>query len=262
MKLSISNIAWTHNEDEKVYKSMVKHGFSGLEIAPTRIFTEKPYDQLDSAKKWKTSIAQGYGFAISSMQSIWYGKADRIFGSDDERNNLRTYMKKAIMFAETIGCKNLVLGCPRNRIIPESVDPAIGVHFFRELGDFAYQHHTAIGMEANPPIYHTNYINTTSEALSLIRVVDSKGFKLNLDVGTMVENNEDIAVLDGSEELINHVHISEPGLAPIKKHLLHQELAAFLNSISYQGFVSIETSRMENLNDLNQMMEYVADVFT
>ena len=45
-------------------------------------------------------------------------------------------------------------------------------------------------MEANPAIYNTNYINTTQEALDLIREVGSDGFRLNLDVGTMLENGE------------------------------------------------------------------------
>lgn len=45
MDLSISNISWSAEQDSQVYELMQKHGFSGLEIAPTRIFPENPYDK-------------------------------------------------------------------------------------------------------------------------------------------------------------------------------------------------------------------------
>ena len=116
-------------------------------------------------------------------------------------------------------------------------------------------------MEANPPIYNTNYINTTKEAIALIREVDSEGFLLNLDVGTMVENGENVSVLEGAEKLIHHVHISEPGLVPLQKRELHKELAAFLRSFSYEGWVSIEVRRQEDPGELERMLEYVAGLF-
>ena len=43
MKLSISNIAWSKEDDDKVYGFMRELGYSGLEIAPTRIFEGQPY---------------------------------------------------------------------------------------------------------------------------------------------------------------------------------------------------------------------------
>ena len=100
--------------------------------------------------------------------------------------------------------------------------------FFREIGNYAIVHHTCIGLEANPPIYQTNYINTTQQALDMISEVGSPGLKLNLDVGTMIANEEDVSLLEGKAELVNHIHISEPFLKSIKKHVLHRELATFL----------------------------------
>ena len=146
-------------------------------------------------------------------------------------------------------------GCPRGG------NPETAVPFFRELGEYAKDHGTVLAMEANPPIYHTNYINTTPEAVALIREVDSDGFRLNLDTGTMIENGEDISVLEGAEALIHHVHLSEPGLAPLQKRELHRELAAFLRSAGYEGFVSIEVKQQEDLKALENMLEYAADLF-
>ena len=67
MKLAISNIAWTAKQDETIYGVMKKHDFTGLEIAPTRIFPVTPYKHLRDATEWAESINKRYGFVIPSM---------------------------------------------------------------------------------------------------------------------------------------------------------------------------------------------------
>ena len=194
MKLSISNIGWDAKQDEAVYRLMGAYGFSGLEIAPTRIFPEAPYSQWEAAKRWSENLKAQYGFGVSSMQSIWYGRQEKLFGNEEERQVLLAYTKEAIDFAAAVGCGNLVFGCPRNRNVPEGIRPEqveeIACSFFHELGEYAYSKGTALSIEANPPIYHTNYINDTRAALDLVEKVGSRGFLLNLDVGTVVACGE------------------------------------------------------------------------
>lgn len=261
MNLSISNIGWSSNDDAYVYSLMQFYGFTGLEIAPTRVFPHAPYNNLQKALEWSLRLNTSYGFTIPSMQSIWYGQSDRIFGTDDERKRLILYTKKAVDFAEIIGCKNLVFGCPRNRFKPIDSDAEIAIRFFKTIGDYAYTHHTIIAIEANPPIYNTNFLNTTKEAIEFIEETDSKGLLLNLDVGTMIENNETVEILQDKEHLINHVHISEPGLSPIKERPLHKALAEKLHRIKYDRFISIEVSKQDNVGALESMMKYVKKVF-
>lgn len=261
MKLSISNIAWAKENDGKAYALMKKYGYSGLEIAPTRIFPENPYDDLKSARKWSEELKKEYGFSIPSMQSIWYGRQEKIFGTDEERESLSEYTKKAIDFAAAIGCSNLVFGCPRNRNLPEGVDEGVAISFFRNLGKYAVSKGTVIGMEANPPIYNTNYINDTQAALKLIKEVDSKGFLLNLDVGTMVQNEEVEEELVENVKYINHVHISEPGLKLIEERELHKNLYEILKAESYTGFISIEMGRRDELEDIDTRLKYIRRVF-
>lgn len=266
MKFSVSNIAWTSDNDLMVYSLMQKYGFTGLEIAPTRIFPEFPYDKLSEADRWSKFINMVYGFTVSSIQSIWYGRQEKVFGEKEERNLLREYTKKAINFAAVMGCKNLVFGCPRNRNIPETWDEektkAVSVPFFRELGDYAAEHNTVIGIEANPPIYNTNYINDTKSALELIEQVGSEGFKLNLDVGTMIQNGESAEELAGKVCRINHVHISEPGLKLIEHKELHQKLKELLVKENYRGFISVEMGKREELIEIENVLKYVREVFS
>lgn len=261
MKLSISNIGWAKENDTSVYNLMKKYGFHGLEIAPTRIFTELPYDKKEEAEEWSLDIKNEYGFSVSSMQSIWFGRQEKIFGCDEERNALLEYTKKAIDFASNIGCENLAFGCPRNRNLPDDADESVAVVFFKELGDYAYSKGTVIGMEANPPIYNTNFINDTKSALNLIEKVNSMGFRLNLDLGTIIQNDEDVSELIGKVPLINHVHISEPGLKPIEERSIHIELKTLLEKEGYNRFISIEMGKVDDIGILEEKMDYVRRIF-
>jgi len=261
MKLAISNIGWEKKDDAAVYKMMKEYCFQGLEVAPTRIFPEVPYNKNTAARAWCAKLKRDYGFVIPSMQSIWYGRQEKLFGTEEERRVLVEYTKKAIAFAAAMDCRNLVFGCPGNRNFPEDADAEVAVIFFKEIGDYAAEHGTVIGMEANPPIYHTNYINDTISAFHLIEQVDSEGFKLNLDVGTMIENNECVTELVNRGRLINHVHISEAGLKPIEKRRIHYELKEILREEDYQGFISLEMSKTHDIQLLGDIMQYIRSIF-
>lgn len=273
MKLAISNIGWESALDEQVYGLMQKYGFSGIEIAPTVWVPEMPYEseQVEKAKEIANDLRVKYGFQVCSMQSILFGRTEHIFGIEDERDALFDYMINAIDYAAALECRNLVFGCPRNRSFPqgwtynEHITNAIELAFFQRLGDYAESKGTVLAMEANPPIYNTNYMNTTYQALELVDRMDSAGFLLNLDVGTMVENVESVESLRGKVSKINHVHISEPKLMPIKRRPLHTNLANLLREEGYDNYISIEVGK-NNLGDdplkvLEAMMAYVAKVF-
>ena len=261
MKLSISNIGWDGAKDRDVYALMERYGFCGLEIAPTRVFPERPYDCLAEAALWRKALLSEHGLAVSSMQSIWYGRQEQLFGTEEERESLMSYTRKAIDFAAATGCGNLVFGCPKNRSLPEGGNPSLAIPFFKALGAYASARGTTLSLEANPPIYQTNFINTTEEALWLIRQVDCEGFGLNLDIGTMLENGEDADVLKGQERLIRHVHVSEPYLKPVTMRPLHRDVADRLKKAGYSRYVSIEVGRQEEISDLERMMADTAAVF-
>ena len=272
MKLAISNIAWETGEDEQVYALMRKYGYSGLEIAPTRFFERDPYEDLDAVRAWRGGFAKKEGFEIPSMQSIWYGRSEKLFADETQRQVLLDYTRKAVDFAKAALCTNLVFGSPRNRILPDPLDQGLrrqGIDFFRAIGNYACAQETTVGMEANPAIYNTNYINTTQESFDLVGEVGSDGFRLNLDVGTMLENGERVEVLEGSAAAVSHVHISEPFLKPVvmdrDRRLFHGELAAFLRENGYQGYVSVEMGKIEDaqsrLGMLDEILAYGKEMF-
>jgi len=265
MKLSISNIGWTPDNDKAVYDYIKSMGYQGLEIAPTRVVAGNPYEDLSRALAWKEEMDATYGFEFPSIQSMWFGHNEKIFASLEEREFLLEYTKKAIDFASVVKCPNIVFGCPRHRAIPEgmSMEEAdkIIVPFFKEISDYAYENGTIIALEANPAIYNTNLMNTTKEAIEMISKVDSKGCMLNLDFGTIIENGEKVSDLKGYVNLINHVHISEPFLNPIVARESHKELKDVLELEGYGGYISIEMGSKNEVKTVYESIDYVKGVF-
>ena len=260
VKLSISNIAWEAADDNLLYVRMKEIGYTGLEIAPTRVFSLYPYEKLADAKKWAYNLKNTYGLSISSMQSIWFGRAERLFGTQAERNILIDYTKQAIKFAVAVGCGNLVFGSPKNR--NRQIDEAeeLAIFFFKEIGCYAADHNVILSLEANPPIYQTNYINTTKEAINLAKEVGTDGIRVNLDLGTVIENQECLEDYAADLSWIHHVHISEPNLKRVNCRDIHQELKALLD-LGYSGYVSIEMQKGADVNTIFRIMEEVKEVY-
>lgn len=257
--LAASNIGWAAEDDERVLPLMRALGYTGLELAPTRVFPQRPYDDPAAAARYADALRQEYGFCIPSLQSIWYGQTGSIF-VPAEAEPLATYTGKAFAFAAACGCKSLVFGCPRNRNVPEGHTPAEAEPFFARLAADAARQGVVLALEANPPIYHTNYLNTTAEAFALVKRLALPGLAVNLDLGTILHNGERVEDFAEDLPLVSHLHISEPGLVPIVPRPEHLRLARMLREGGYAGFVSVEMGRTDP-EMLRRSLDYVAEVF-
>lgn len=258
MKLSISNIAWTKEHDEQMYSYLRLQGFEGLEIAPTRLFSDNPYEHLAEAQTFALKLRRQYGLSISSMQSIWYGRTESIFGSSKDRNILVKYTKQAIDFAAAIDCSNLVFGCPKNRNVPDRCQnyKQIATEFFMEIADYAEQNGAVIALEPNPPIYNTNFMNGTLDTLAFVRSVGMAGLKVNVDFGTIIYNGEDVADVADNIGLVNHIHISEPNLLPLERREIHAQLLNF----KYDRYISIEMKTQKQIETVKKAIKYVCEL--
>ena len=144
----------------------------------------------------------------------------------------------------------------------ENTEIKTAIEFFRKIGDHVVRHGVVISLEANPKIYGTNFLNDTASTIDFIKTVNSDGIALNLDVGTIIENDEDLEALEKNFSLVHHVHISEPYLNVIEERCdLHKELRHILDKHSYSGFISIEMKKGNDLETLEHVMSYVASVF-
>lgn len=260
MKVTISNIAWQTENDAEMYAFLKEKKCTGIEIAPTRIFPENPYSDLNKVTNFRNELQTNYGLQVVSMQSICFGRNEAIFSSDSERNSLLEYIKQSIDFASVLGCKNLVFGSPKNRNINPNQEE-IALAYFSEIGKYAAEKNTFFAFEPNPVIYGTNFINTTNQALDFVKACNVDGLKVNFDLGTVIYNEESLSILENNLKWINHIHISEPYLEAIQKRSLHKELASILRKEEYNNYISIEMKGGSELEKIKDIIQYTQDVF-
>lgn len=257
LRLAVSNIGFAAEEDEKVWRFMQRLGYEGLEIAPTRLVGTRPYTKNVQAQRKAQNLQDLYGLCIPSMQSIWFGQSGNIF-YPVQAVRLADYTRRAVDFAVAVKCPSLVFGNPRQRRMREGDKQDDVLNFFAEICSYACQKGVHIALEANPACYGTNFCNTTSEAFVFASRVP--GLKVTYDLGTLLTNNESLDLLFEHLDQVNHIHISEPELAPIQVRGIHRDLAEGLRKASYEGFVSVEM-KTQNLSVVEKVLGDVAEVF-
>ncbi len=263
MKLSISNIAWDKEQDERLYTLLKEKGVRGIEIAPTRLFDE-PYSKLRDVNALKNWLFSEYNLTICSMQSIWYSRPENIF-DEDECKAIELYTRSAVDFAEAAGIGNIVFGCPKNRNIPDNLNRnnayEIAMGFLRRLGEYAYSRNTVLSVEPNPDIYGTNFLNKTDETLKFVSSIACNGLKVNIDVGTMIQQGENPNIIAEYPELINHVHLSVPYLEYVEPHPMHYDLLKALKNMDYKGYVSVEMKNLGDIKKVESAIDYLVEFF-
>ncbi len=259
MKLSISNLAWSEQDEPAVLHYLREKRFDAIELAPSKVFGERPYERIEEARAYAASLKDAYGLAISSLQSIWFGCREQLCGSAQERELLFEYTCAAIRLAHTLECGNLVFGCPKNRRLRDDGDIELASEFFRRLGTVAVAHGVVLALEANPKIYATNFMNTTAEAIAVCKQVASPGVGINLDLGAIIENDEALSDALDNLSLVNHIHISEPWLELIKRRTLYRELFDELKKRAYKKYISIEM-KQQKLADIRAVVDYVEEL--
>lgn len=256
MKLAISNIAWPADRLEDALTIMQKYGARGLEIAPGLAFykDDNPFVPADKSISDFLQLLSAYDVGPVSMQSLLYGvEGALLFGNEDEQQRFKTGLMAAIQLAERIAIPNLVMGCPRNRIIPPDMDDAAAIAnaigAFYELGDHARRAGVKLALEPNPAEYGTNFLNTMLQTIDFAEQVDHEAVTVNFDIGALYmtgEIEDADQLLDKAASRISHVHISQPNLEPAPKSAEQlSSIAAKIAGRNYQDWFSIEMRAVE-----------------
>ena len=194
------------------------------------------------------------------MQSILFKRTENIFYSDEEMEETLKYLYKGIDFASAINCYNLVFGSPRNRNVNNEEEYNRSIIFFKKLNEYLSKKDVYLALEANPIIYNTNFLNTTKDVVEYLNKINCSHIKLNLDLGTIITNNEGLDNIKDYMDKISHVHISEPYLEIIKKRDIHKELLKILKENNYDKYVSIEMKTVENVEDIFDVILYLKEL--
>lgn len=212
MKLCISNLAWDNKDRLSVYALLQTNNVPFIEIVLSKLSSKALNEDIDFYLSCKQEW-ESFGFRAVSMQSIHFGVEDAfLFGTNEQRTNLLESTKKAIDIASSLEIENLVFGSPKLRIFPENGDISIAIEFFTELNNYAEQKNCFLNIEANTSQYGTNFLTTTIEVQDFIRSNRWNNIGMNLDLSTMILEQENISDTISSVRRVRHAHVSIPFL--------------------------------------------------
>lgn len=247
---SISNIAWPAEHDPEALDLVAALGFSGVELAPAKVFGPLADASRTHIARYRETLERR-GLKVSALQAILFGVTDvHLFRSEAERDGLAERLAGVAQIAGELGATACVFGSPALRdpgVLSTTEALNIATDFFGALALVFEQHGTVLAFEANPSIYDCRFVTRTIDAIDLVRRVDTAGFGLQLDLGTVFANDEDDETLQSAAAMAVHCHASEPHLAALGTGGYdHRRTAAILRESGYNRWVSVE---MRSVNE-------------
>jgi D-psicose/D-tagatose/L-ribulose 3-epimerase len=270
MKLAVSNIAWTNEEEFEIANLLRDLGVKYVEVAPTKLWQNPTNSSVQEIDNY-VSFWKNFGIEIVAFQSMLFNRPDlKIFESKSNRQDTFDYLINFINLASKMAVGVMVFGSPKNRQKGEmkidNVDQ-IATKFFKDLGDFAEKQSVKFCIEPNASQYACDFITNAHEGINFVRTVNKPGFGLHLDIACMSLAGDDIKQsIKDAKGILKHFHISSPMLDIVESRpdIQHEEAAMALREIDYDGYVSIEMRPGEvgsNIERVRKAVEYAQLVY-
>lgn len=259
MKIAVSNIGWTNEEEIKAAVLLQELGITSVEIAPTKQWEDLSHVPSTGLGAY-IDFWRSYDIQIVAFQSMLFTRPDlKLFESEENRNETLAYLKSSIDLAAAMGVRRMVFGSPKNRqrgsLSLERAE-AIAFEFFSALGAYADSRGVIFCIEPNATQYACDFITTADEGAALVRKVASPGFGLHLDMGCMTLAGDEISEsILSSADILKHFHISSPMLEAVNDSagVDHAAASRALKDGGYEGYVSIEMKpAVNNLDRVEQ----------
>jgi len=242
MQLGISTWVWTSPATTAVLETLIPHiaalGFDVIELPIEEV------GQFDVQRV--RQIIREHGLGVSVCAVIGPGR-DLLLPDEAERGV--SYLQSCIDVARTLGSPTVagpfysaVGRCWRSTLEERERDVDQIARVLRSLGEYAGDRGVRLGVETLNR-FETSFLNTTEQALDLIRRVDHPAVGLTLDLFHLGIEEKDIgrALRSAGRHLV-HVQVAENDRGtPGTGHLPWRDAATALHEIGYTGRVVIET---------------------
>src|SRR5580658_3527658 len=218
MRFAICNEIFQGWTTEATLEYCAKLGYEGLEIAP---------------------------FTFAKTEGLCLNHPDA-----PVRERTTRYLCDLVDCCADLGGKILVLGSPQQRNILPGLTPQqawdLAAQTLAQAVRRAEAHGVVICLEPLSPA-ETNFINTSAEAIRFARQFDSPAMKIILDVKAMSSEPESMPdIIRQSWPHFAHFHANDKNLkGPGFGEVDFGPIAAALEQVSYEGWVSVEVFKFE-----------------
>lgn len=244
MKFSVSNLAWAPDVEDQAFALLTAAGFSGIEVAPTRI---ADWADLDAARiaayRRKCDVA---GLSVSSLQAIFFNRPDaQLLGDASGFSAMLEHTRHVANIGGTLGASVAVFGAPRNRIrgtLNREEAEALAVDRLQQLGDILRPSGMVLGLEPVPTYYGADFVNHIDDLAALVDACAHPAIGLHFDCACVHLAGDDvISALGRYGRSIVHYHAAEPDLGPFDEPRCdHGAAARALRTAGYNRWLAIE----------------------
>ncbi|MCM8765198.1 MAG: sugar phosphate isomerase/epimerase [Candidatus Omnitrophica bacterium] len=246
MKTGICNEIFSGWSIEETIKYVKKVGYDGLEIAPFTLASSVVEISVEDRKKIK-SVAKEHDLEIIGTHWLLVKPEGLSISSPDPRLRKKTsqYFVGLVKFTSDIGGKIMVLGSPKQRFIGQNQTRQQVIGYFKEVIkeplEIAKEKNITICLE---PLARkeTNFVNTATEAISIIKEINHPNLKLMLDVKAMTDEKRPYQeIIKEGKEYLCHFHANDENLlGPGFGNVDFAPIIDALKQISYNGYISVE----------------------
>lgn len=248
-------------------------GYDAIEIAPftiandvTKISAEKRKEIRETAKKIAIEIS-GIHWVLVQTKGFHLTHPDAMV-----RERTSKYFSELVDFCADIGGKIIVVGSPKQRNLVDGVSQeqawAFATEIFREPVMRAEQRAVTICFEPLAPT-ETNFINTAAEAIRFTQQFNTSHFKIILDVKAICSETREGAlaiprIVHESWPHFAYFHANDKNLkGPGFGDVDFKPIAAALQEVGYNGFVSVEVFKFEEGAEMiaTKSIEYLKRAF-
>lgn len=246
MKYAICNETFEGWEHARICNRIAELGYAGLEIAPFTLAAN--INQVSTAKRAELrKVAESAGVQIIGLHWLLKNTEGFYLTSPDAEIQKRTgaYFAALAEAATELGGGILVLGSPLQRNLLPGVSVAQADDYAVKTLSYCLPTLLKTGVRlCLEPLGpgETNYLNTASHAVKLIRLLNHPNVKLHLDVKAMADEAETASeVIRANAAYTAHFHANDPNRrGPGFGSVDFKPIFQALRESRYDGWVSVE----------------------
>ena len=246
MRFSICNELFEGWKIEDVFRTIAEIGYDGVEIAPFTL-AESVAEISEARRKEIVQAAESSGVEIVGLHWLLAKPEGLYINHPDEavRRRTRDYLDSLIRFCADLGGRVLVFGSPKQRDLYPGLTYEQAWEYARET----FAHCAEKAQDAGVYLCiealarrETDFINTLTEALRMVREVGEPHFRAMIDVKAISDDGRPLPeIIREGGAMIEHVHANEPdGRYPGTGDTDFRSIADALRGIGYDGYVSVE----------------------
>ena len=246
MKFAICNETFGDWPIERGFEMAVKHGYTGIEVAPFTLGTDALAITPAVRSNYKR-VADSFGLQVIGLH--WLLAKTNGFHLTTQVAEVRartaTYLKDLVQLCHDLGGNIMVLGSPLQRNFPPEMGHDQATRHAAEVLQSVVPTLEKLGVRlAIEPLgpQEGNFLNHAHQARDLIRLVASPHVQMHLDVKAMSSEGPPIDdIIRENADLLIHYHANDPNrLGPGMGQVDHIPLFKALREIDYRGWVSVE----------------------